>query len=40
VAYRINDAGGNQISTYSTPVYIRSNRVDPRYARLNVIDAE
>jgi len=39
VTYRINDAGGNQVSTYTTPVYIRANRVDPRYARINIIDA-
>src|SRR6266404_2644046 len=39
VTYRINDASGNQVSTYSTPVYIRTNRVDPRYARINIIDA-
>jgi hypothetical protein len=39
VTYRINDQNGNQVSTYSTPVYIRQNRVDPRYARINIIDA-
>jgi outer membrane receptor protein involved in Fe transport len=37
VTYRINDAGGNQVGTYSTPVYVRQNRVDPRYARLNIV---
>jgi hypothetical protein len=37
--YRINDASGNQTGTYSTPVYVRQNRVDTRYARINVIDA-
>ena len=25
--------------TYSTPVYVRQNRVDTRYARINIIDA-
>ncbi len=39
ITYRINDAGGNQVGTYSTPVYVRQNRVDPRYARINIIDA-
>jgi hypothetical protein len=38
VNYRINDTGGNQVGTYSTPVYVRQNRVDPRYARINIID--
>ena len=39
VTYRINDASGNQTGTYSTPVYVRQNRVDPRYARINIVDA-
>ncbi len=39
ITYRINDAGGNQVGSYSTPVYVRQNRVDPRYARINIIDA-
>jgi hypothetical protein len=39
VNYRINDAGGTQVGTYSTPVYVRQNRVDSRYARINIIDA-
>jgi hypothetical protein len=38
VNYRINDTGGNQVGAYSTPVYVRQNRVDPRYARINIID--
>jgi outer membrane receptor protein involved in Fe transport len=37
--YRVVDAGGNPVGTYSTPVYVRQNRVDPRYSRINVIDA-
>jgi outer membrane receptor protein involved in Fe transport len=37
VTYRINDVNGNQTGTYSTPVYVRQNRVDPRYARINII---
>ena len=39
VTYRINDASGNQVSSYTTPVYVRQNRVDTRYARINIIDA-
>ncbi len=39
VTYRINDVSGNQVGSYSTPVYVRQNRVDPRYSRINVIDA-
>jgi hypothetical protein len=37
--YRINDASGNQAGAYSTPVYVRQNRVDTRYTRINIIDA-
>jgi outer membrane receptor protein involved in Fe transport len=39
VTYRINDTGGNQVGSYSTPVYVRQNRVDPRYSRVNIVDA-
>ncbi len=34
VTYRINDASGNQVGTYSTPTYRLANRVDPRYQRV------
>ncbi|MEO8128762.1 MAG: carboxypeptidase regulatory-like domain-containing protein [Bryobacteraceae bacterium] len=37
VTYRINDASGNQTGSYSTPVYVRQNRVDTRYSRINVV---
>jgi len=37
--YRINGANGQQVGTYSTPVYVLQNRVDPRYTRLNVVDS-
>lgn len=37
--YRIVDAAGNQTGTYSTPVYVNQNRVDRRYARVNIIDS-
>ena len=36
--YRITDAAGNQVGTYSTPTYILANRVDPRYSRVVHID--
>jgi hypothetical protein len=39
ITYRFNDAAGNQVGTYSTPVYVRQNRVDTRYARINIVDA-
>ena len=31
--------GGPFTGTFSTPVYVRQNRVDTRYSRLNVVDA-
>jgi hypothetical protein len=34
VSYRINDASGNQVGTYSTPTYLANNRVDRRYQRV------
>jgi hypothetical protein len=39
VTYRINDASGNQVGSYSTPVYVLNNRVDRRYTRVNIIDS-
>jgi len=36
--YRINDTSGNQVGTFTTPTYLASNRVDPRYQR--IIQAE
>lgn len=38
VTYRINDAGGNQVGSYTTPTYLRDNRVDPRYQRILQIE--
>jgi hypothetical protein len=38
ITYRINNASGNQVSSYSTPLYVRQNRVDTRYNRLNIVD--
>src|SRR5205807_307272 len=39
VTYRINDGTGTQTGSYTTPIYVRQNRVDPRYARLNLVGA-
>jgi hypothetical protein len=36
--YNILNAAGTQVGTYSTPVYLLANRVDPRYARVLQID--
>jgi hypothetical protein len=36
--YRINDAAGTQVGTYTTPTYLLANRVDPRYSRVVYID--
>ena len=38
VTYRINDASGTQVGSFSTPVYRLANRVDPRFQRLNVVE--
>src|SRR5664280_2577906 len=32
--YTIQDAAGNNVSTYTTPVFVIGNRVDPRYSRI------
>jgi hypothetical protein len=34
VTYRINDATGNQVGSYTTPTYRLANRVDPRFRRI------
>jgi hypothetical protein len=39
VTYRVNDASGNQTGSYTTPIYVRQNRVNPNYARINIVDA-
>jgi hypothetical protein len=36
--YRINDAAGAQVGSFTTPTYINANRVDRRYARVVQID--
>lgn len=38
VTYRINDTGGNQVGTYTTPTYRLANRVDTRWRRVNMVD--
>jgi len=38
VTYRINDAGGNQVGSYSTPTYRLANRVDTRWRSVNQIE--
>jgi len=37
--YRILDASGGLAGTYSTPIYVRQNRVNPNYNRINIIDS-
>jgi outer membrane receptor protein involved in Fe transport len=39
VTYRINDASGQQVGTYTTPTYLRANRVNPKWNRVNVVDS-
>lgn len=34
VTYRINDASGNQVGSYTTPTYRLADRLDSRYSRL------
>ena len=36
--YRILDAAGTQVGTYSTPAYLLANRVDRRWRRVNMVD--
>lgn len=38
ITYRVNDASGNQVGTFSTPGYLTANRVDPRYQRIMQIE--
>jgi Carboxypeptidase regulatory-like domain/TonB dependent receptor len=34
VTYTIDDASGNAVGSFTTPVYLAANRVDPRYGRV------
>jgi hypothetical protein len=34
VTYSITDAGGNPTGSFSTPVYLAANKIDPRYGRI------
>jgi hypothetical protein len=38
VTYRILDTAGSQVGSYTTPTYLRANRVDPRYLRVNILE--
>ena len=38
VTYRINDASGAQVGSYTTPTYRLANRVDPRWRRVNQVE--
>jgi hypothetical protein len=40
VSYRILDASGNDAGTYTTPTYLRANRIDPRYQRIGVLESD
>ncbi len=39
VTYNVVGGPGGQPAAYTSSVYIRQNRVDPRYARINIVDA-
>jgi len=39
VTYRINDANGNQVGSYTTPGYLRANRLDSNWNRINQVDS-
>lgn len=34
VTYTVDNAGGSAVGSFATPVYLASNRVDPRYGRI------
>lgn len=38
VNYRINDLDGNQVGTYSTPVYRAASRIDPRFSQIYQVE--
>lgn len=38
VSYRVNDASGNQVGTYTTPTYRLANRVNPKWQRVNQVE--
>lgn len=39
VTYSIRDASDNEVGSYTTPTYRLSNRVDPRYQRIGVLES-
>jgi hypothetical protein len=40
IVYRINDEAGNQVGAYATPAYLRANRVNPLWNRVNLVDSD
>ncbi len=38
VTYRINDASGAQVSTFTTPVWIAANKVDTRFGKILLVE--
>jgi hypothetical protein len=39
VTFRITDNNGAQVGSYATPTYLRANRVNPNWNRVNLVDA-
>jgi hypothetical protein len=39
VTYRVNDASGNQVGSFTTPVHRLASRLDPTFQRVNVIES-
>src|SRR5262249_640194 len=35
----INDDTGKQVGTYTTPTYLRANRINPKWNHVNMVDA-
>ncbi len=38
VTYTIQDASGNNVGAYATPVYLQANSIDKRYQRINLVE--
>src|SRR5439155_13477546 len=39
VTFRVNDNNGSQIASYTTDTYLRANRVNPNWNRVNLVDS-
>jgi outer membrane receptor protein involved in Fe transport len=39
VTYNILDSAGNKVGSYTTPVYLTTDRIDPRYSRVIGVDS-